>query len=357
MTTLMKASNNWAFRPADERYDSISALHGAATKNRNAAARALVKTKELTAKVSDGQVIINGATGAQASLTNWSFGQFARAAAAPPSYLRTLPAPLAAECINTGLQRVDAGDTSALLFDQAEHGLTVRAINSEKYARIWNSDVTERLLALEARGPWQPAPAAYDGSRGLYLGDRDMFAFLVDNERRIFERLPGGGLSRGFFVWNSEVGAASFGLMTFLYEYICGNHIVWGASEVKEIRIRHIGKADMLSERVFAAELREYAESSATEDEARIERMRTYEIGATKDEILDKLFAMRVPQLTRKTIALGYDRAEQHVDWYGSPRTAWGMVNGLTEVARDMSNADDRVALERASQKVMHLAF
>jgi len=90
-----------------------------------------------------------------------------------------------------------------------------------KTVRIWNSEITSRLCDLEARGPWQPAPAAFDGSRGLYMGDRDLFAFMVDSGRRIFEKLPGGGLSRGFFVWNSEVGAASFGIQTFFYEYVC----------------------------------------------------------------------------------------------------------------------------------------
>jgi excisionase family DNA binding protein len=43
---------------------------------------------------------------------------------------------------------------------------------------------------------------------------------IADSNRRIFETLPGGGLSRGFFVWNSEVGAASFGIQTFFYEYV-----------------------------------------------------------------------------------------------------------------------------------------
>jgi hypothetical protein len=357
MSTLMKAHANWATRPADERFSSLEELHQRAVAKRHAARSALVKTKELKAIAHDGQVIINGATGAQANLTNWSFGQLSRQAEAPPSYLRTLPATLAAECINTGLQAVSASDESALLLDQNADGLTVRALTSEKYSRIWDVDVTERLLELQARGPWQPAPAAFDGSRGLYMGDRDMFAFMVDNNRRIFETLPGGGLSRGFFVWNSEVGAASFGIMTFLYEYVCGNHIVWGASDVKEVRIRHVGKADAAAYAQLAVELREYAESSAAEDELRIERMRNYTIGATKDEILDRLFSLRVPQLTRKAIASGYERAVEHVDWYGNPHTAWGMVNGLTEVARDLGNADERVALERASQKVMQLAF
>src|SRR6185436_6986208 len=102
-------------------------------------------------------------------------------------------APLAAECIRTGLQSADVGhESSVLVRNPVTDGqaLTVRALTSDRYTRIYNADVSERLVALQARGPWQPAPASYGGSRGLYAGDRDMFAFMVDSGRRIFEKDP-----------------------------------------------------------------------------------------------------------------------------------------------------------------------
>ena len=48
----------------------------------------------------------------------------------------------------------------------------------------------------------------------------------------------GEQLFRGFYTWNSEVGSAVFGLTTFLYRYVCDNRIIWGATDVKELRIR-----------------------------------------------------------------------------------------------------------------------
>ena len=183
----------------------------------------------------------------------------------PRSAAASLAPTLAADCLNAGLPEAD-GDARLLLNGDASGHMTARAITSDRYSRIWNADITARLLDLEAGGVWQPAPAAFDGSRGLYLGDRDMFAFMVDNERRIFETLPGGGLSRGFFAWNSEVGAASFGIMTFLYEYVCGNHRVWGAKQVSEVRLRHVGEG--LDHRAFStlrATLINYANTSASE--------------------------------------------------------------------------------------------
>jgi len=41
---------------------------------------------------------------------------------------------------------------------------------------------------------------------GIYASDHDMFSFLVNEEYRIDDGSD-GGLARGFFVQNSEVGA------------------------------------------------------------------------------------------------------------------------------------------------------
>lgn len=356
MTTLSDASRQWASRPADERYSSLEALHAAAQLQRDHAATARVPTHKLQVRETAGDILLQGETAA-ARLTNWSFGQLAARAKAPASYLTSLPAPLAAECLNHGLSHSeeDVDHKSLLLFDRKDDGLTCRSLTSERYSRIYNRDVTARLVSLQSEG-WHPAPAAFDGSRGLYLGDRDMFAFLIDNDRRIFEKDPNGGLSRGFFVWNSEVGAKTIGLKSFFYNYVCGNHMVWGASGIKEIKARHIGDLDGVMADV-AFELRSYQGEAGSVAEAQIAKARQFQIAATKDEVIDAVFALRDPALTRKIAERAYATAEKHVDWYGSPRSAWGMANGLTEIARDLPNADDRVALEVASGKVIEMAF
>ena len=359
MTTLMQASNEWTKRPADQRFASLQDLHAAVTRYKDQAGTAVVPYRDLHAKVINGNVCLNGRTATTAHLTHWSFGQLAARAGAPAGYLRDLRPDLAAECINEGLAKISTADEdreASILF--AKNGdLTARAITSSKYTRIWNSDVTKRLLSLEAGGTWQPAPAGFDGSRGLYASDRDMFAFLVDNGRRIFEKGPGGGLSRGFFVWNSEVGAQSFGVMTFLYEFICGNHRVWGAKGVSELRVRHVGNADERAFESLAVELRKYADSSATETEGQIESARTFILGADKDAVLDAVFGLSIAGLSRKMIAEGYAKAEERVDWYGDPRSAWGLAGGITEIARDLPHAEDRVTLDRAAGKIMAVAF
>jgi|SRR5215207_715399 len=358
MTTLTRANNQWSNRAPDERYNSIELMHKAALATRTHSQETERTMSHLRTYDSDGSVVISDGT-ATYDLTNWSFDQVSRRAKAPAAYLRTLPALLASRCINNGLDQLPLEEREKPISLLTKHNgsALLRAVTSDRYSRIWNADITDRLVQLKIRGPWQEAPAAFDGSRGQYLSDRNMFSFFVDNERRIFERDKNGGLSRGFFVWNSEVGSDSFGIMTFLYEFVCGNHRVWGASEIRELRIRHIGDADDRYFDAMRVRLVEYAESSATEDELKIQSCRDYTIAGDKDEVIDLVFNTTGRIVPRKTITKAYELAEQHEDWYGSPRSAWGMSGGLTQIARDLPNADDRVSLDRLSTKVMELAI
>jgi hypothetical protein len=361
-TVLMQACNQWMTRPADERFASLADLHAAVMHHREVSVEAptvaLRSLSVATEQYAEGEEpIVQGSTGAKARLTHYSFGQLARVLGAPASYLRTLPPSLAAENLQHGLAKVDDDERQVNMLFAQNGDLRLRAMTSDKYTRIWNSDITRRLIALTEQSPeWQPAPAAFDGSRGLYASDKDMFAFLVDNDRRIFDKLPGGGLGRGFFVSNSEVGDASFRVTTFLYEYVCGNHRVWGAQGVSELRIPHIGDADERAFRKMAVELRKFADASSQQDEARIEACMKYEFEGTKDELLDAVFGLNTG-LTRKMIGAGFDRAVEQEARYGSPKSVWGLAGGITEIARDLPNADERVTVERQAGKLMQIAF
>lgn len=364
MTTLMRANWEWSSRAADERFSSIEDMHKKALQMRHQARTADAQVRDLRVVAEDDDLRLVGETGTRADLTHWSLGQLAGIARAPASYIRTLPPQVAADCLNHGLRlaaEAEDGESDEdarrvrLLLDKNGH-LRLRAINSEQYARIWNVDVLARIIELKTLGPWQEAPAAFDESRGQYMSDRDMFSFFVDSDRRIFET-ANGGLSRGFFVWNSEVGAASFGVMTFLYEFVCGNHRVWGASNVQELRLRHVGEAGSQWIGEMQARLTEYADASAEEDETKIKAAREFSLGLDRDEVVDAVFKVLAGKVSRRTIIKAHDLAEEHSEWYGDPRSAWGMSGGLTEIARDLPNADERVALDRASTRVTKMAF
>lgn len=366
-TTLSQASTEWATRPADESYTSLEELHTAVQTRRERAKEAKgVRYADLRVEASrsgdsegGASIKLIGKADVPADLTHWSFGQLSRAVNAPAHYLRTLPATLAAQNLNHGLAHrgAEAGQTKLLL--DVNGTATVRALTGPDYSRIWDADITARLMQLPEQ--WQPAPETQlvsgASTRGLYASDHDVFAFLIDNDRRIFETAPGGGLSRGFMVANSEVGDKAFWLLTFLYSFVCANHNVWGVEGVRELRIRHTGQADARAFRQLSVELRRYAEASSSEDEAKIHRCMAHQIAASKDELLDTLFGMRSLGLSRKVLAESYSAAERHSDWYGSPRSAWGIGNGISEVAQAIPHTDERVKVERAAGRVFAMAF
>ena len=80
-------------------------------------------------------------------------------------------------------------------------------------------------------------------STTLYASDRDVFLFLVDDLNPIETgRLPDGSpdlFFRGFYCWNSEVGAKTLGIASFYLRAVCQNRNLWGVEDSEEITIRH----------------------------------------------------------------------------------------------------------------------
>lgn len=349
---LMKASNQWANRPADERFASLQDMYDATKAYAQASREKIVPFTQLRTDVDGGEVVLVGKGGNPAKLTNWSFGQLCVKAEAPASYLRRLPATLAVQNLNHGIKRNEGTLTDANVYIHVNGHMTCRAVTTEKYARIYNHEVIDRLLPLPERG-WT-VPRAYrsqeSDNAGLYASDHDMFAFLVNNENRINDGSE-EGLGRGFFVRNSEVGASSLSVTYFLFRYVCGNHIVWGAQDVREIAVRHIGSARDRMDDEFLGTITQYANESVSDLEAKISKARTVKLGKDKDAVLDLLFGKRL--LSRKTAEASYDAVLPDVD--GDPRSLYGMIQGVTRVSQASAFADDRNDLDRAAGKMMQM--
>ena len=367
---IFKAHQQWKTRPEDERFKTLQDLHNACNGYRSIAAQATIPYSALRVEASGDDVVLVGKNSKgdviPATLTNWAFGQISARAGAPAGYLRTLPATLAAQNINYGLKErgtENDNEGKAKLLFHKNGSLVARSVTSEKYSRIWNSDLTSRLLDFQAANPQWTNPMGYENGKfgaplvpsGLYASDHDFFAFMVDESKTI-EGSP-KGLNRGFFCWNSEVGASKLGFMSFLYDRVCGNNIVWGASNVKEIGIRHVGNADERAFKEVAIEIKKYANSSANEVEGKIESARRIVIGATKlqalDNIMGQIGKMRLNELTRSRVESAIELAEQRTERYGNPYSAWGIVGGLTEASQSTKYADERVKIDRAAGKLL----
>lgn len=367
-TILTSAMKQWMTRPADQRFQSLEEVRAAVASGHGRTYESSdtpFSSLRVEVQPNDALALV-GTKRIPAMMTHWSFGQVCTAAQAPASFLRTLKPTLAANVLNSKLAELyPTDDAKANLLVEAapdaagsEPTFFLRGATTDSYTRIWNLPIVESLIRLQQNNPcWQPAPSAFDGSRGLYAGPQDMFLFLVDNDRRIFESDPNGGLSRGFFVQNSEVGAGSFKIVLFFYERICGNHRVIGAQGIREINYKHIGKADERAFKALGATLQTYATESAANDEAVLGATKQKQIAADRETLIEEVYAMKLPGVTKQLVEASYTKAVEREAWYGNPLSFWGFTGGMTEIARDLPHANERTQIDRAAGKILQMAF
>lgn len=373
MTTLTQASRQWASRPADERFLSLTELRQKVARERDNSVGSVVSSRKIEvqphpADPMKGITIANDDFGL-VDPSHWSFGQLASLAGAPAGYLRKLPAPLAADAMNYGLRFMrDAEDVGLLRTSQntvlddrgavIEHN-SLRAATGPRYGRVWNEDI---VSALENKfGDGRTGDFRVPGEFGkqvditrenttIYGSDRDIFIFLADEENRVEMKDrrggKGGSLARGFFVWNSEVGSQSIGAAFFLFDYVCMNRIVWGVQDFKEIRLRHTKSAPDRWLEEISPVLMEYSNASAEPIAQTIKAAQQKRV----DDDLEAFLKKRFTSSETKAIQAAHEREE------GRPiETVWDAVTGATAHAKTIEHQDSRVDLERKGGKLLDL--
>jgi hypothetical protein len=351
------AHREWATRPPDERFNSVQALYEAARTRRIGTEERDVETVDFgTEAVADDIIALRDGSDRPAALTHWSFEQLATIAGAPPKYLRTLPATIASAAINHGLRR-QRREQHQLFADHAAPW-TVRAITSPRYARVHHDELAGRVLDLMVSHPAWQLPLGYkDGvwgaervPSGAYLGDRDMFLFLVDGNRDLDDPTDTSrsGLFRGFILRNSDVGAAALTLDVFLFRVVCGNHIIWGFQHVAGFRRRHVGTSIQEAWTDSLASVRVALDADPSADRARLLRASAQEIAPSRDGVIDVVTSRL--DLPRKHASEAYGLAEQHES---NPRSVWGYVQGLTRLSQRTPWQDGRFALDRTASRLL----
>lgn len=391
----LSAHRQWANRPADERYPSVEALHAvvASEAERSVEEGASIRgmfvipaggipnvadVKFDPAAPGKRGVEVSFAGGKTYGLTPFAFEQLSRIAGAPPGYLSERSPELAVECIREGLRDVVAEAPNRgyqfLVTDNV-----IRGITSKGYCRIWDHEVTKEARDLGdgwVVPPGRPAvsnqkvrPATEDdvlksgafglsinvgdmiGDSGVYRGDRDLFILKVNPERN-FDDGAGNPISRAVMFWNSEVGYKSIGFKALGFKHVCGNHILWGTSDVLNVRRIHRGNGTRKVFEDLKAFLKVYADSSTTREEVMIAAARTKLIAETREDVVKKVGAMAFSSQKIATDAMLL--AEQHYDTHrADPKSFWGMVEGLTYLSQRQPNADTRLDVEKIGGKLM----
>lgn len=365
MSNLTRASHQWAIRPSDERFTSLPLMLAAKQAMRSRSKAMIVPTRSLEAVPLDNDtrgMYLTGANGGPVTMTNWSFDQVARLAKAPPSYLRNLPAPLAADNVNFGLLARDVEDIGVYLTATETGDVpALMAATGPNYGRVYDTTIIEALI--EAFGDGVTGDFRVPGEFGkdvpitnanttLYASDRDMFVFLADEKHRIEipDRRNGqpGSLARGFFVWNSEVGKCTFGVATFLFDYVCCNRIVWGARDYREIKLRHTASAPERWVEEVAPAIEAYAQSSDADIVKAITAAKQARVDQDIAEWLKKRRHFSARQAEAVVAAFKADEGRP-------PETIFDVVTGVTAMARGIQHQDKRVELEREAGAIMDL--
>ena len=379
-SNIATAQREYYRRPADERFATLQDLITSAQYDKDHSVERTYNLKDLRAVAADAaqvpdQITVHYAQPTiqlespkgRASFTHYSFGQLARTIGAPASYLRTLPPAIAADAINYGLQDAVPVGTTANLLIKANGGTPiVRAATSDTYGRVWDANLYGELNRYfgdgsSSRGGSWITPPTWDGTAaGNYRGDRDSFVIRVDGgsivadptltDRRTNEGgSNAGAMFRGLLVRNSEVGHCSITVECILFRYICGNHMLWGAIMDRQFKRRHVGQKitrDTMSELSTLAY--KFNQRTASQDEQIIKGLIAHEIAHTQEAVIDELRKMGA---TKEQATDAYATCETKEA--ASPRSFWGLAQGLTRNSQESGYQDDRLALDQLAAAVL----
>jgi len=369
-----RVSSEWFSRPDDERYLSLSDLHRAVSARTEQARVRTVETAEIRVEATRDNaerlsLIVPGGREALAP-THWSYGQLCSLVGAPASYMRQLPAPLAAINLQHGLLNHNTEMVKTLEMDDGR--LELRAVTGPEYGRIWDKDLIAAIMNIAGNGTgdtiWK-VPGLLDWSTmthnpfvditkdttTLYASDRDVFVFLCDDTHPIEAgRLPNGEPDlyfRGFYAWNSEVGSKTLGIASFYLRAVCANRNLWGTENFEEITIRHSKFAAQRFAHEAAPALTNFANSSPAPFIAGIR--------AARERVVARNDEDRQTFLRRR----GFSKAETGkiiemvLSEEGSPpESIFDFVQGITALARGKSHQDNRLELEGKAKKLLESA-
>lgn len=363
----MDVAKQWASRPDDEKFCSLDEL-------RHFAVHQAEQSFEQTFKVGDLKLLdssdgeLEAVVGDRpAKLTHWSFSQLCQMADAPSFYLRQLPAPLATLNLSYGLAKTPQRQMMGYLKQNGD--TTFRAVTSAKYGRIYDHDVVRAVQEIAGNGTgdtrWK-VPGTLDWRTGkydpftevtkktttLFASDRDVFVFLVDDTHPIeIGKLESGDpdlLFRGFYVYNSEVGARTLGIATMYLRAVCCNRILWGVEGFQEMKLRHskLAPEKYLGEAQPA--LLSFSNAATSKLLAGIEDARRACIGTKADEQVAWLRGRGFSKTESEKILKTFEEEEHR-----PVRSVWDVATGISAMARDVPYQDQRVSVERKAERLL----
>jgi hypothetical protein len=364
-------SSQWFSRPDDQRFLNLDDLHAFLEERRNRSVARIINTRDLRvrADLEDENSLWLELGDQRLDPTHYSFGQLCARVSAPASNLRNdVPAPVAAIYLQARLARTPHEYLGMLeLHGKDEPRVEMRALTGPKYGRVYDAEVVEVVKRVLDDGTWKvpgtinwrtgvydPNTPVTKQSTTLYASDRDVFIFLVRDQYPIeIGKLDDGSpdyLFPGVAISNSEVGARSLTLETFMLRGVCMNRNLWGVEDKQTVRLRH---TEGLPSRFVAdavPRLQDFSNTSANAVAAKVRAAKAALIGSDNDEVSQWLQKKGFGKSETKAILDAVFAIE------GRPvRSIWDVVQVATYLARDIPHQDIRIAAERKAGELMNL--
>lgn len=355
MTTLAIAKRELFSRPPEEHLPDLPTLRTAALEQKQ---RCVTIDARDTAMqfLPDGETLRFGEHTVR--LNHYALAQLAGMARVPMPLLERLDVPTRAQVLNQTFPRNRRYRTALVDGDR------LRCVTSGMYERLWDADVIGEIERwLLPRGFVPAKPTINTDARGtnslgndhpaLFRSDRDSWMFFYG------DRSPGddgfGGLRRGLVSFNSEVGARSFGYLTFVFREVCANYTILGVSGVKAMRARHTS-AVLDVYRQFREDLQEIGASLTTEELDSFERARTTRFvpegpGEREQSVRRLVSEFHMPEADALE-AVDLVRAPENPGVF----TVYGIANGITSAAKALPYANDRVERGVLAARVLAVA-
>lgn len=337
MVNLTRASQELFSRAPDERFSSLTALRQRCHWDRENSSdlwqlpQKILPTGDMTLCVGeDGEFALN----------DWSFSQLCRLAGVSKETINRLSHKTASRALQETLPN---GEKPIQVLT---HGESVRSLHGVAYTRLWNADLLAAVQ--ECATNFEPPPEGFNGATGLYCGEQDMFAFLIDPSG--WTEIGGESFAPGFFVWNSEVGRRSVGIQTFWFQAICQNHIVWDATEVVEFTRKHtarVGESLTEIQRLIEALVAKRDERKDSFAQV-IKRAMETKLGDNAEEAIKVLTQNGIPRAMAKQAS---DAAMQQ-----GRLSIFSLVDALTRLTSSYKFAGDRMEADGKAASLLALA-
>ena len=338
MATLTRAHQELFRRTPDECFPSFDSLYKKCADDH-------IASDDLWSRPQDVEISLDLTLCVDSSsafnLTDWSFSQLCRMAGVSRDTINRLSAKTASQAFEETLPH---SEKPLQLLTTGEH---IRSIHGASYTRLWNVELLD--MVKEYASDFQPPQVAMDeNSTGLYCGEQDMFAFLIDPTG--WTEIEGEAFAPGFFIWNSEVGRRTLGIQTFWFQRVCQNHIVWDAIDVVEFTRKHTANV-----RDGLNDIRRIIENLVAKRDSRrdgfvecIRKAMSERLGSDSDDVVKQLTQHGIPRTLMK------DAMELAREQGGF--TIFAIVDALTRMSQNVRLAGDRAELDAKIGALLMLA-